>query len=73
MAAGGEWALSDFKAHVDNTMAALESRIILLEAEMNAKTTDRYHASDAARDFALRDQRDNDQDRRLDNLERRIP
>lgn len=69
MLASGEWALSQFENTVERALDKLESRIVLLEAEMTAKTLDRYHASDAIRDFALRDQELVDHERRIQTLE----
>ena len=50
-------------------IAATRTEINGLRTELNSRTDDRYRASDAARDFRLRDAKDIELERRLHALE----
>lgn len=50
-------------------ISATRTEINGLRTELNSRTDDRYRASDAARDFRLRDQKDIELERRLQALE----
>lgn len=52
-------------------VSALRAEINNIRSDMNTRTDDRYRASDAGRDFRLRDAKDAELERRLSTLENR--
>lgn len=59
------WALN-------TEQAKLAARLDVLTERIGQQLNDRYSGSDATRDKALREQKDAEQDRRIDRIERRI-
>jgi len=63
-------ALSD-KFHTEElAIVKLEATVAGLNDTLKLLSVDPYHGSDAVRDFRLRDLKDQEQDRRLEKLER---
>lgn len=58
--------------HLNAEQAKLTGRIDVLTDILTGNTGDRYRSSDALRDFKLRDQKDAEQDRRIEDILREI-
>lgn len=52
--------------------ARLAGKVDVLTERISTQMEDRYRASDALRDFKARDQKDAEQDRRIDRFESRV-
>lgn len=61
-------ALWDMKAE----QAKMTGEMNVLRTTIELQMSDRYRGSDAARDFRIRDQKDVEQDRRIQSIETRL-
>lgn len=59
----------DFVTENQKSIALISQQVGINTRSLDQITSTRYSASDAARDFRLRDQKDAEQDRRIGNLE----
>lgn len=57
---------------ISREQGRLQGKLDLLVERIDRASEDRYRAGDAIRDFKLRDQKDRQQDLRIDRNERRI-
>lgn len=58
--------------HLNAEQAKLAARIDILTERLDSNMGDRYRATDALRDLKLRDQKDAEQDRRIEDILREI-
>lgn len=57
---------------LNTEQAKLSAKVDVLSERLSGQLDDRYRGSDAVRDLKARDQKDTEQDRRLDRLDNRL-
>src|SRR5690606_18036645 len=60
---------TESKGEISASLAQLRGEIAVLNATYKLQMEGRYRDSDAVRDFKIRDQKDTEQDRRINSLE----